>query len=41
MEKIQNSKVIVRIPPSIAADIGNSEIITDLILQKGRKKNAD
>jgi hypothetical protein len=38
MEKIQTREVIVRIPPSIAADIGNNEIITDLILQKGRKK---
>ncbi len=38
MVKIQTSAAIVRIPSSIAADIGNNEIITDLILQKGRKK---
>jgi hypothetical protein len=33
MEKIQTSEVIVRIPPSIAADIGSNEII-DLLLGK-------
>jgi hypothetical protein len=37
MEKIQTSKVIVRIPPSIAADIGNNEII-DLLLGKALGK---
>ncbi len=37
MEKIQTSKVIVRIPPSVAADIGNSEII-DLLLGKEKEK---
>ncbi len=37
MEKIQTSKVIVRIPPSVAADIGNSEII-DLLLGKALGK---
>ncbi len=37
MEKIQTSKVIVRIPPSVAADIGNSEII-DLLLGKALVK---
>jgi hypothetical protein len=31
MEKIQTSEVIVRIPPSVAADIGNNEIIDLLI----------
>ena len=30
MEKIQTSEVIVRIPPSVAADIGNDEIISVL-----------
>jgi hypothetical protein len=37
MEKIQTSEVIVRIPPSIAADIGNNEII-DLLLGKALGK---
>ena len=31
MEKNQTSEVIVRVPPSVAADIGNDEII-DLLL---------
>jgi len=31
MGKIQTSEVIVRIPPSVAADIGNNEIIDLLI----------
>ncbi len=39
MGKIQTSEVIVRIPPSIATDIGNNEII-DLLLGKALgKKN--
>ena len=37
MEKIQTSEVIVRIPPSVAADIGNDEII-DLLLAKALGK---
>jgi hypothetical protein len=37
MEKFQTSEVIVRIPPSIAADIGNNEII-DLLLGKALGK---
>ena len=37
MEKIQTREVIVRIPPSIAADIGNNEII-DLLLGKALGK---
>ena len=37
MEKIQTSEVIVRIPPSTAADIGNNEII-DLLLGKALGK---
>ena len=37
MEKNQTSEVIVRIPPSIAADIGNNEII-DLLLGKALGK---
>ncbi len=37
MGKIQTSEVIVRIPPSIAADIGNNEII-DLLLGKALGK---
>ena len=37
MEKIQTSEVIVRIPPSVAADIGNNEII-DLLIDKALGK---
>ena len=37
MEKIQTSEVIVRVPPSVAADIGNNEII-DLLLGKALGK---
>ena len=37
MEKIQTSEVIVKIPPSIAADIGNNEII-GLLLGKALGK---
>jgi hypothetical protein len=33
MEKIQTSEVTLRIPPSIAADIGSNEII-ELLLDK-------
>ena len=37
MEKIQTNEVIVRIPPSVAADIRNDEII-DLLLAKALGK---
>jgi len=37
MEKIQTSEVIVRVPPSVAADIRNNEII-DLLLGKALGK---
>jgi hypothetical protein len=37
MEKIQTSEVIVRVPPSVAADIGNNEII-ELLLSKALGK---
>jgi hypothetical protein len=37
MEKIQNTEVTLRIPPSIAADIGSSEII-ELLLDKALGK---
>ncbi len=37
MDKIQTSEVIVKIPPSVAADIGNSEII-DLLIGKALGK---
>jgi hypothetical protein len=37
VEKIQTSEVIVRIPPSVAADIGNNEII-DLLIGKALGK---
>jgi hypothetical protein len=39
MEKIQTSEVIVKIPPSIAADIGNNEIIGLLIGKALGKKD--
>ena len=37
MEKIKTSEVIVRMPPSVAADIGNKEII-DLLIGKALGK---
>ena len=37
MEKNQTSEVIIRIPPSIAADIGSNEII-ELLLDKALGK---
>ena len=37
MEKIQTSELIVRVPPSVAADIGNNEII-GLLLGKALGK---
>ncbi len=37
MEKIQTSKVTIKIPPSIAADIGSNEII-QLLLDKALGK---
>ena len=37
MEKNQTSEVTVRVPPSVAADIGNDEII-DLLLAKALGK---
>ena len=37
MEKIQNTEVTLRIPPSIAADIGSNEII-ELLLDKALGK---
>jgi len=37
MEKIKTSEVIVRMPPSVAADIGNNEII-DLLIGKALGK---